>query len=82
MTAPVDMYRAGRLQTQHVIYGVLGAALMAFVLFSSVVPYPAYPYNSLPPVFVGFMLLGFLWFAVLKSRSPQVLAHIVNDMEG
>jgi amino acid transporter len=82
VTAPVDMYRAGRLQTQHVIYGVLGAALMAFVLFSSVVPYPAYPYNFLPPVFVGFMLLGFLWFAVLKSRSPQVLAHIVNDMEG
>jgi amino acid transporter len=82
VSAPVDMYRAGRLQFQHVIYGVLGAALMAFVLFSSVVPYPAYPYNYLPPAFVIFMLIGFVWFALLKSRSPEVLVRIANDMEG
>jgi amino acid transporter len=82
VTAPVDMYRAGKMQAQHVIYGVLGAALMAFVLFSSVVPYPAYPYNFLPPVFVLFMVIGFIWFAVLKSKSPDVLMRIATDMEG
>jgi amino acid transporter len=82
VTAPVDMYRAGKLQIQHVIFGVLGAALMAFVVFGSVVPYPSYPYNYLPPAFVIFMVIGAIWFAVLKSKSPETLRLIANDMEG
>ena len=82
VVAPVDMARAGVLKASHVICGGLGALLMAFVVYSSVVPYPAYPFNYLPPVFVGFMLIGFIWFAVLRSRSPQVLASIAHDMEG
>jgi amino acid transporter len=82
VTAPVDMYRAGKLQIQHVIFGALGAALMAFVVFGSVVPYPAYPYNYLPPAFVIFMVIGAIWFAVLKSKSPETLRLISEDMEG
>jgi amino acid transporter len=81
-SAPVDLYRSGHLKIQHVIYGVLGAALMAFVVYGSVVPYPAYPYNFLPPIFVIFMVIGVIWFAMLKSKSPETLRLIANDMEG
>jgi hypothetical protein len=55
---------------------------MAFVVFGSVVPYPTYPYNFLPPVFVVFMVIGAIWFAMLKSKSPETLRLIANDMEG
>jgi amino acid transporter len=82
LSAPVDLYRSGVMKVQHVIYGVLGAALMAFVMYGSVVPYPAYPYNLLPPVFALFIIVGFIWFGVLKSRSPETLRLIANDMEG
>jgi amino acid transporter len=81
-TAPVDAYRAGMLRPHHLIFGVLGAALMAFVIFGSVVPYPAYPYNLLPPAFVIFLVIGGIWFAILKSKSPETLRLIANDMEG
>jgi hypothetical protein len=70
------------MKIQHVIYGVLGAALMAFVVYGSIVPYPAYPYNFLPPAFVIFMVIGAIWFAVLKGKSPETLRLIANDMEG
>ena len=82
VVAPVDMYRGGVLKIQHIVCGVLGAILMAFVIFKSVVPYPAYPYNWLPPAFVAFMVIGAVWFAILRSRSPQILASIAQDMEG
>ena len=82
ITAPVDMYRGGLLKPQHVISGAIGALLMAFVIYSSVMPYPAYPFNYLPPAFAIFMVIGAIWFAILRARSPQILASIARDMEG
>ena len=70
------------MKPQHVIAGVIGAALMGFVIYSSVFPYPAYPFNYLPPAFALYLIIGLIWFAILKSRSPQILASISNDMEG
>jgi hypothetical protein len=43
---------------------------------------PAYPFNILPYLFLGYMLVGAVWFGVLKAKSPQVLASIQHDMEG
>ena len=82
VTAPVDLYRAGKLQAQHMLYGIVGTALMAFVIYGSVVPYPEAPYNWLPPIFVAYMVIGFIWFSILKSKSPQTLRLIAEDMEG
>lgn len=82
LAAPVDLYRSGALKAHHVISGVIGAALMAFVIYASVMPYPAMPFGWLPPVFAAYMVLGLVWFLVLKAKAPQVLAGIARDMEG
>jgi amino acid transporter len=82
LAAPVDMYRAGLLRPQHVACSIIGVLLMAFVIYSSVVPYPAPPFDWLPPIFVVYMAIGLVWFLVLRSRSPAVLSSIANDMEG
>jgi amino acid transporter len=82
LTAPVDMYRAGILKAQHVITGLIGAVLMGFVIYASLAPYPAAPFNTLPPAFAIYMAIGLVWFLVLKFRNPQVLVSIANDMEG
>jgi amino acid transporter len=82
LVAPMDMYRGGVLKAQHIFCGAVGALLMLFVIYSSVYPYPAAPFNWLPPAFAAFMIIGAVWFAVLKSKSPQILASIANDMEG
>jgi amino acid transporter len=82
LAAPVDLYKAGVLKPQHIVYTVVGAGMMAFVIYASLFPYPAAPFNMLPPVFAVYMVIGLIWFLVLKAKSPQVLASIANDMEG
>jgi amino acid transporter len=82
VTAPIDMYKGGALKPQHVGFGLIGALLMAFVIYASIVPYPAAPFNWLPPVFVAYLVIGLVWFLILKSKSPTILASIANDMEG
>jgi amino acid transporter len=82
ITAPVDAYRNSAGNPSHIVLGILGAVLMGFVIYSSISPYPAPPFNILPPIFLVYMVIGLIWFLTLKVNSPQVLISIANDMEG
>ncbi len=82
LCASFDMKRGGVLKPQHVICSAIGAALMGFVIYASIYPYPAAPFSWLPPVFAIYMVIGLIWFLVLKGKSPQILASITSDMEG
>ncbi len=82
IVAPMDLHRTGEMKPRHVLIGILGTALMLFVIVGSVYPVPEYPYNYLPYLFFAYMAVGAVWFARLKSTSPQTLASIQHDMEG
>jgi amino acid transporter len=82
IAAPVEMKKTGDMKRINVLIGAVGVALMLFVIWGSVYPVPSYPFNILPYLFLGYMVAGAIWFFVLKSKSPQVLASIVHDMEG
>ena len=82
IVAPLDLRKTREMKPKHVLLGLLGTALMLFVIFGSVYPIPAYPYNILPYVFFGYMIGGAIWFARLKAKSPETLASIQHDMEG
>ena len=76
------MRKTGDMKLINVVVGLIGVALMLFVIWGSVYPVPAYPYNILPYLFLGYLVVGAIWFAILKAKSPQILATIVQDMEG
>lgn len=82
IVAPLDLRRTREMTARHVLIGALGSALMLFVVFGSVYPVPAFPYNILPYAFFAYMIAGAIWFSLLKARSPQTLASIQHDMEG
>jgi amino acid transporter len=82
LVAPLEMYKAKAMKPAHVFFGVAGTALMAFVVYASLFPYPSAPFNTLPPIFIIYLLVGLVWFLVLKAKNPQVLLSIANDMEG
>jgi amino acid transporter len=82
IVAPLDLRRTGEMKPHHVLVGILGVALMMFVIFGSVYPVPVYPYNILPYLFCSYMTVGAVWFARLNTRLPHVLASIAHDMEG
>lgn len=81
VVAPMDLKRSGEMMLKHVLVGLMGVALMLFVMVGSVYPVPEYPYNVLPYLFFGYMLVGLVWFARLNSTAPQILASIQHDME-
>ncbi|MDE8349139.1 MAG: APC family permease [Acidocella sp.] len=82
ISASFDMKKVGLMTAKTVIISAIGAALMLFVVYSSVIPWPPAPDQYLPEIFIGYLLIGLVWFLVLKSKSPTVLASIANDMEG
>ncbi len=82
IAAPLEMRKTGDMKLINVVVGLIGVALMLFVIWGSVYPVPAYPYNILPYLFLGYLVVGAIWFAILKAKSPQILATIVQDMEG
>jgi amino acid transporter len=82
IVAPMDLKKSHEMKPRHVVIGMVGAALMLFVVFGSMYPVPEYPYDILPYLFFGYMAVGACWFTVLKVKSPQTLASIQHDMEG
>jgi amino acid transporter len=82
IAAPLELRKTGEMKPLNVVLGIAGVALMAFVIWGSVYPVPAYPFNILPYLFLAYMIIGAVWFGVLKSKSPQILSSIVHDMEG
>ena len=81
ISAPVLLRKTGELRQADIVFGGLGAVLMALSLIGSLYPVPAYPYNLLPYGFLAYMAVGGLWFVVLKARAPAVLLRIEHDLE-
>jgi amino acid transporter len=80
--APVLLYREKTMKTKDLVLGIAGAVAMALAFFGSVYPVPAAPYNYFPWGFVVYMMIGVVWFFVLKARAPQTLLGIEHDLEG
>jgi amino acid transporter len=81
LAAPAYLRKTGELTAGSAIVGGLGATLMVLALVGSLYPVPAYPFNLLPYGFAAYLLLGIVWFFILKFRAPETLLGIENDME-
>jgi amino acid transporter len=79
--APIYLKKLGEASVGRVVLGALGVVLMIGAFLGNVYPAPAFPLNLLPYIFVAYLLIGVLWFFVLKLRSPQTLLGIEKDLE-
>jgi hypothetical protein len=82
IAAPVLLRKTGDGTPMVYVMGGIGSILMVLSLVGSVYPVPAAPYDYLPYGFAAYMLVGGIWFVMLKNRSPQVLLGIEHDLEG
>jgi amino acid transporter len=81
ISAPLDLRSVGLVRPIHIVVGAVGALLMAGVILGTLYPVPAWPYNVVPYVFAGYMLIGAAWFGSLAVRRPAVLRMIEHDLE-
>ena len=52
------------------------------LLFGTVYPVPAWPYNILPYVFLGLLGLGVAYFLILRVAAPDQLVALEDDLLG
>jgi amino acid transporter len=76
IAAPLYLYRRGEPYMAPLIVGIIGAAVMLYVYYASVIPIQPWPLWLLPIIFVAWMVIGFVWYFIVRSRSPHVMAQI------
>jgi amino acid transporter len=68
---PVFMRREGTLRAWHIAVAALALAVLAYVLYGSVWPVPAAPFNLLPWLFLALLAIGVGWSALrLRQARP------------
>jgi amino acid transporter len=67
---------------RHVVVPWVATLSLLPVLFVTVFPVPAWPYNMTPYLFLGALVLGFLYMQWLEWRDPGALARGATMLVG
>ncbi len=82
LAAPIYLRKIGENKPLAWVFGLLGAVTMLFVFYvnwiptaipNNIFPALAWPYNALPYVFLGWTVLGIVWYLVIKFTRPEVV---------
>jgi amino acid transporter len=66
----------------HVVSPWIGTLALLPVLFVTIYPVPAWPYNLVPYIFLAALMAGFIYMQRLESRSPGALRKGATMMVG
>jgi amino acid transporter len=81
LAAPIYLYRHHSLGVGAVLSSAAAIALLVIALAGNLYPVPDAPYNWLPYAFLGYLVIGALWFAIRRLVSPK-FADDVRDGVG
>jgi amino acid transporter len=76
ISLPLFLRKRGEGNPLSTALAVVVVAALVYVFYKNVIPVPDYPYNLFPWIFLGLMVLGLAWYAVVRIRTPQVLGEI------
>jgi amino acid transporter len=81
IATPLWLRRIGELTAGAVVAGGLAAAAMVYVVYKNLVPPPPSPYNLLPYIYLGLLLVGLAFYAALRVRDPERARAIGTEQE-
>jgi amino acid transporter len=76
IAAPLYLYRRGESFIAPLVVGIIGGVVMLYVYYASVFPIQPMPGPLWPIIFVAWMIVGFVWYFIVRSRSPHVMQQI------
>jgi amino acid transporter len=76
ISLPVFLRRRDELRGASVVLAVVVVLALLYVFYKNVIPVPPSPYNLLPWVFLGALLLGLVWYLTVRVRTPEVTAEV------
>ncbi len=74
-------WQRGKRASVYVLIGVLGSIAMAYTLYDSVMPWPTFPNNIVPIVFVVATIAIVVLYFVIKRRRPAALAGVGSTVD-
>jgi amino acid transporter len=77
----VFLRRRDELKAASVVLAVVVVLALLYVFYKNVIPVPPTPYNLLPWVFLGALLLGLAWYLTVRVRTPEVADEIGSTEE-
>jgi amino acid transporter len=73
---PFFLRRRGEANPLSTVLSVVVVAALLYVFFKNVWPVPPSPYNLLPWIFLGVLVVGLAWYFSVRARNPEVLAEV------
>lgn len=70
---PVFLKRRAQLTAASLALAVLSALAMVVAMAGTLYPVPDKPYNWLPYIYLGYLLLGLGWFAMTHTRRRRAI---------
>jgi amino acid transporter len=70
----------GKMRVGHVVISAISILFILPAIISAVYPVPAPPFNRLPYFFIGYLALGWIWFAIRRKRSRRLVEGINRDL--
>ena len=88
VAAPVYLRKIGKLQTSHIIFSVVAILFMVIPVIGSVgipgnalFPVPEHPYDIFPYLFLLYLVLTSVWFALQRVRFPGIAQRMQAHIE-
>lgn len=81
IAAPVYLYNEKELKIKDIIISVITLIILLIPIVGSVYPLVAYPYNIFPFIFIGWLVVGGIWFVIQKVRKPGLVSNIKTDVQ-
>jgi hypothetical protein len=80
IAAPIYLRKRGEPYGVSVVVAILSLVALFFTVKGSIYPVPAPPYNLLPYIFVGLLLVGLARFIYLRKKTPEIVSNIQADL--
>lgn len=76
IATPIWLYKIKALTPLRFIVSAAATLALGYVIFSNFYPVPEFPFNILPFIFGGILLVGLLWYWYLKFTNPGVARRV------
>jgi amino acid transporter len=76
IATPIWLYRIRALTPARLVISAAATLALGYVIFSNFYPVPDFPFNILPFIFAGILLVGVAWYWYLKWAKPDVAERI------
>jgi amino acid transporter len=81
IAVPVYLYKLKQLKIKNAILSAVTFLILLIPIVGSIYPLPASPYGYFPFVFLGWLVIGGIWFAIKRFKNQNLSLNILKTVK-